>query len=151
MSADAESLALRRYVRERAAGRAAAEWSRYDPTIGAWLAADEVGAADAKGLGLPWRRVRQAGAPWCQVLGADVSVARDDELQAHLATFDVDDLPAWRRAWKGCARHPRQSLAEWRASGARLLAAATGGPVTAGPLAALFQRRGTGRRSLLGL
>ncbi|MBB3999718.1 MULTISPECIES: hypothetical protein [Aureimonas] len=138
--------ALRRYIRERAAGRGATEWVVYDGSLGAWLAADEVTATTS---GRAWRRVRRPSEPWCSVLGRDLSIAADDELQATFATIEPDDLSAWRCLHIAADRSPSGCLAEWRARGRRLLAAVSSEPVEAGgTLAGRFAARGTGKRSL---
>lgn len=144
-----EARALRRYVRERAAGRGAAEWVVYDPALGAWLASSE---AEATTSGRDWRRVRRLGEPWCAVLGRDLTVARDDALQAVFVALADDDLSAWRRLFMAADRSPDRCLTDWRARGRRLLAAVSGEPVAAGGnLAARFADRGRGKRSLAGL
>lgn len=140
------AVALRRYVRERAAGRSAPEWIVRDDRLGAWLAADEVTATTS---GRDWRRVRQPSEPWCAVLGRDLSIARDDELQATFATLADDDLSGWRRLFIAADRSPSRCLTDWRARGRRLLAAVSGEPGSAvGTLAGRFADRGTGKRSL---
>ncbi|MBB3998386.1 hypothetical protein [Aureimonas pseudogalii] len=137
---------LRRYVRERAAGRGATEWAVYDDRLGAWLAADEVTATTS---GRAWRRVRQPSEPWCGTLGRDLSIARDDLLQAVFATLADDDLSAWRRLYLEADRAPSRCLTDWRARGRRLLAAVSGEPgAEGGTLAGRFAARGTGKRSL---
>ncbi|WP_062211733.1 hypothetical protein [Aureimonas sp. AU12] len=141
-----EAQALRRYARERAAGREATEWLVRDPDLGAWLAADEVMATTS---GREWRRVRQPSEPWCAVLGRDLSIAADDELQATFATIEPDDLSAWRRLHIAAARAPSRCLSEWRSRGRRLLAAVSRETqVDGGTLAGRFASRGTGKRSL---
>ncbi|KQT83126.1 hypothetical protein [Aurantimonas sp. Leaf443] len=137
--------ALRRYVRERAAGRGAAEWIVLDESLGAWLATDEVGATTS---GREWRRVRQSSEPWCSALGHDLSIAADDSLQAMFAAIEDDDLSAWRSLWIEADRSPSRCLTDWRARGRRLLAAVSGEPrSTGGTLAGKFAARGTGKRS----
>lgn len=144
-----DAIALRRYARERAAGRSATEWTVYDASLGAWLAADEVTATTS---GRDWRRVRQPSEPWCSILGRDLSIASDDELQATFATLADDDLSAWRRLYIAADRTPSGCLAEWRVRGRRLLAAVSAEPGSAaGTLAARFADRGTGKRSLSAL
>ena len=144
-----EVLALRRFVRERAAGRVALEWVVYDPALGAWLASSE---AEATTSGRDWRRVRRPGEPWCAVLGRDLTVARDDALQAVFVTHEPDDLSAWRRMFIDIDRAPERCLSDWRARGRRLLAAVSDDPAaTGGNLAARFTARGTGKRGLAGV
>lgn len=141
-----DAIALRRYVRERAAGRSATEWVVYDESLGTWLAADEVTATTS---GREWRRVRQSGELWCAVLGRDLSIAADDLLQATFATIEPDDLSAWRRLFLAAERAPSRCLTDWRARGRLLFAAVSGEPVEAGgTLAGRFAVRGTGKRSL---
>jgi hypothetical protein len=118
----------------------------YDDRLGAWLATSEV---DATTSGHPWRRTRQPGEPWCAVLGRDLSIARDDELQAVFAALDADDLSGWRRLHIAANRSPSGCLADWRARGRRLLAAVSSEPeADGGTLAGRFEARGTGKRSL---
>ena len=143
------ALALRRFVRERAAGRAAPEWVVFDPDLGAWLGASE---AEATAGNREWRRVRKPGEPWCVILGRDLTVARDDFLQAMFATIDPDDPTGWRRLWIDVDCSPSRCLTDWRARGRHLLAAVTGGPGSAvGTLAGRFAVRGRGKRSLEGI
>lgn len=141
-----EALSLRRYLRERAAGRTAPEWVYLDPDLCAWLAADE---ATATAPGRAWRRVRQPCEPWCGTLGRDLTIARDDALQAVFVTYETDDLGEWRRLFLAADRNPGRCLSEWRARGRRLLAAVSGEPVSEDEsLAGRFACRGTGKRSL---
>lgn len=141
-----EALSLRRYLRERAAGRTAAEWVYLNPDLRAWLAADE---ATATAPGRTWRRVRQPSEPWCKVLGRDLTVAADDALQALFVTYETDDLSDWRRAFLVADRNPARCLSEWRARGRRLLAAVSGEPdPETESLAGRFASRGAGKRSL---
>lgn len=142
-----EALSLRRYVRERAAGREAPEWVTYDDRLGAWTAATSEPAATTSGR--PWRRVRQSSEPWCGVLGRDLTIARDDLLQALFASLDGNDLSDWRHLWIEADRAPERCLSDWRARGRRLLAAVAGEPGAADEtLAARFAVRGAGKRSL---
>lgn len=142
-----EAVALRRYVRRRAAGRAAPEWATYDSVLAAWVVAESEAAATASGR--PWRRTRQPGEPWCATLGRDLTIATDDLLQTLFATLDDDDPGAWRALWLKTDRAPEQCLADWRSRGRRLLAALDGAPaLDAGTLAEKFAARGGGKRSL---
>jgi hypothetical protein len=145
-----DAVALRRYTRERAAGRTAAEWVIYDDRLRAWtLAGSE---AEATTSGRPWRRTRQPGEPWCAVLGRDLTVARDDALQAVFVTLADDDLSAWRRLFVAADRAPERCLSDWRARGRCLLAAVSGEPVEGSEtLAGGFAVRGMGKRSLAGI
>ena len=145
-----EAQALRRYVRERAAGRTAPEWVTYDSDLRAWTVSGS--EAEATASGRDWRRVRRPGEPWCAVLGWDLTVARDDALQAVFVTHEPDDLSAWRRMFLDADRAPARCLSDWRARGHRLLAAVSGEPVVAGEtLAARFAVRGRGKRGLVGV
>ncbi|WP_427024886.1 hypothetical protein ACP4J4_02805 [Aureimonas ureilytica] len=145
-----EAAALRRYVRERAAGRVAPEWVIYDDRLRAWTAAASEAAATTSGR--PWRRVRQPSEPWCATLGRDLTIAADDALQAVFVTHEPDDLGQWRRLFLDVDRDPSRCLSDWRARGRRLLAAVSGDPVAAGGnLAARFASRGTGKRGLAGI
>lgn len=142
-----EALSLRRYVRERAAGRTAPEWITYDDSLAAWTVAASEAAATTSGR--PWRRTRQPGEPWCVVLGRDLTVAADDLLQALFVSLDSDDLSAWRCLFLAVDRSPEHCLVEWRARGRRLLATVAGEPdPEAESLAARFASRGAGKRSL---
>ncbi|MFD2236848.1 hypothetical protein [Aureimonas populi] len=142
-----EATSLRRYVRRRAAGRGAPEWSTYDTALGAWVVAD--GEAAATSSGRPWRRVRQESEPWCGTLGRDLTIACDDDLQALFATLDEDDPGAWRTLWLEADRQPARCLADWRSRGRRLLSAIDGASmIDGGTLAAKFAARGGGKRSL---
>ena len=145
-----EARALRRYVRERAAGRAAPEWVTYDDRLRAWTAA--ASEAYATTSGRPWRRVRQPSEPWCAVLGRALTVAADDALQAVFATMSDDDPGAWRRLFLDVDRAPARCLSDWRARGRRLLAAVSAEPgAGGGSLAGRFAARGAGKRSLAGV
>lgn len=142
-----EATSLRRYVRRRAAGRSAPEWATYDAALGAWIAAESEAAATASER--PWRRARQPGEPWCAVLGRDLAIARDDDLQAMFATLDDGDPGAWRTLWLAADRQPARCLADWRSRGLLLLSALDGAPaLDGGTLAARFASRGGGKRSL---
>jgi len=145
---DAEALLLRRYVIERAAGRVpAAEWARYEPTIGAWLYCDEWEARTAQHR----CRLRRPGALWCPVLGNRIDIARDGALQAYFETVDVD---GWSRLSAAVRARPSDCLRRWREAGRRIISAMAADPSgdrpPLGKLAGWPVRRGIGSRSLLG-
>ncbi|WP_062224553.1 MULTISPECIES: hypothetical protein [unclassified Aureimonas] len=144
-----EAVALRRYVRERAAGRAAPEWVTYDDRLRAWVVAASEAAATTSGR--DWRRVRQPSEPWCSTLGRDLTIAADDSLQAMFATIEDGDPSAWRRLFLDVDRAPGRCLTDWRARGRRLLAAVSAEPGASGSLAGKFALRGKGKRSLAGV
>jgi hypothetical protein len=144
---DAEALLLRRYVIERTVGRVpAAEWARYEPTIGGWLYCDERSARTAQHR----RRLRRPGALWCPVLGNRIEIAQDRALQADFETVDVD---GWSRLAAAVRARPSDCLRRWREAGRRIIAAMAADPSgdrpPLGKLAAWPSRRGIGSRSLL--
>lgn len=138
---------LRRYVIDRATGRTPhAEWSYYSPDIGAWILVSETTARQHE----YHRRVRIEGQPWCDVLGHRTAVADDTALQTFFLTITPD---GWHRLAIDVAQHPKRCLREWRAAGARIIAAvdpdAAPSRATAGPLSEWPTSRGTGPRSML--
>ena len=140
---------LRRYVIERAAGRSPRhEWAYYAADIGAWIRADETSARRHE----YHQRIRIEGLPWCDVLGHRTDVRDDIALQLYFMTMiDSDD---WHRLEIAVRGYPKRSLREWRASGARIMAAVspeTAAPVpdTPGPLDGWPSERGSGQRSLM--
>lgn len=139
---------LRRYVIDRAAGRVPRpEWAYYSPDVGAWVRADEAAA----GRHEHHRRVRREGRPWCDVLGHRTTVRDDVALQIYFLTVEPAE---WRRLAIAVERSPMKCLREWRAGGARLIAAVDGSSMTSGttmpgPLDGWPERRGTGPRSML--
>lgn len=139
---------LRRYVIDRAAGRAPhAEWSYLSQDIGAWILADETSARQHE----HHRRVRKRGQSWCDVLGHCTVVRDDIDLQMYFATIAVDE---WSRLAIDVMRRPSRCLRDWRASGSRIIAAvdptaASPSGTTSGPLSGWPPARGTGPRSML--
>lgn len=108
---------LRRYVIERASGRTPRyEWAFYSADLGAWIRTDEMTARRHAHR----QRIRIEGLPWCEVLGHQTSVADDMPLQMYFLTLDQDD---WPRLAAVAREHPKRCLREWRASGARIIAA----------------------------
>jgi hypothetical protein len=146
MSRGPETILLRRYVLERAAGRVPRqEYARYDSSVDAWVRCDEAAARDAE----HWRRLRKPAAPWCPVLGPQTDIADDDALQAFFVTA-ADD--GWQRLAARVGKRPTACLREWRESGRRILdAVSLDHPRRAAPpgkLAGWPIGRGTGRRGL---
>lgn len=143
---------VRIYVSRRASGRPIPGWEKavlfLDNNWIAWTTITEAEAKNSAPDDLVRRR-RTPSQPWCDWCGANTSVADDLEMQAYFATIDDD---AWPRMSIAARRSQRQAAAEWRAAGARLIAAATRdrrGP--ASPASGLFRQRGAGTRSLLKL
>lgn len=140
---------LRRYVIERASGRTPrAEWSYYAADIGAWIRTDEMTARRHE----HHQRIRIEGLPWCEVLGHRTDVADDLPLQVFFLTIDLED--GWSRLVAAVREHPKRCLQDWRASGARIMAAvapeqAQPFPDTPGPLDKWPAKRGDGQRSML--
>lgn len=147
---DPETLLLRRYVLERAAGRVpAAEYARLEEMgegIGAWIRCDRQTAQAAR----HWRRLRRAGTLWCPVLGSRLDIAQDAALQAFFMTIPDDD---WSRLAAAVRARPSDCLRRWQQAGRRILVAAAavamGNPPPPGRLAGWPGQRGTGPRSLL--
>jgi hypothetical protein len=136
---------LRRYVIDRSAGRTPRqEWEYYAPDIGAWIRADETTAYRHD----HHRRIRVDGLPWCGVLGRRTDVADDLPLQTYFLTVPHDE---WSRLAVEVAQRPKRCLMDWRAAGARIIAAVSGTspPSELGPLAGWPDSRGTGPRSML--
>lgn len=140
---------LRRYVLNCAAGRTPrSEWAYYESDIGAWLLADKSAARRHE----HHRRVRVDGRPWCDVLGHRTDVADDLPLQTFFLTISPDD---WSRLAIEVTQRPKRCLKDWRAAGARIIAAvdpdAAASGTAAGPLSEWPTSRGTGPRSMLPL
>jgi hypothetical protein len=120
---DGEAHALRRYVRNRAAGRTMPEYVRIDLTMtpGALteIASDR---AEAGALcdGRRFRQVRRKGLPWCPYLGTDTRISEDHALQAffELHAAERDD---WQRLKTEVNRNRRAALRNWRRRGREVL------------------------------
>lgn len=143
-----ETILLRRYVLERASGRAPRkEFARYDSALGAWVRCDEAVAREA----LHWRRLRKPATPWCPILGPQTDIDHDDGLQAFFATVLED---GWQPLAAGVAKRPTACLREWRETGRRILDAVSDAHprsgVPPGKLAGWPIGRGTGRRGIQG-
>lgn len=149
---DGEAHALRRYVSTRAHGRTAPEFSRHDPALGGWVAAER---AEAVGLcdGKRYRQVRRPGLPWCAWLGADIRIAEDHALRAFFE-LHASEAHDWQRLVKEVTRDRRRALREWRRRGReaifRIRAQQVHGPDVRLPssLADEFRTPGRGMRSL---
>lgn len=115
--------ALRRYVRDRAAGRVAAEYARADRVdgIAVWIGchASNVDRLDGKN----YRRIRIPGEPWCPVLGRDTSIAGDRELQAFFTLTEAESDPhTWTQLYAEVTRNRLAALRRWRSRGRAILA-----------------------------
>lgn len=162
---DGEAYALRRYVRNRAAGRTMPEYVRMDATLVsgviAEIASDQVAAA-GRCDGKAFRQVRRDGLPWCPYLGTDTRIAEDHQLQAFFELHAADSHD-WTRLLKEVTKDRRAALRNWRSRGreaitrikweqAREAARATGEEVEAehlpSPVAEEFRTPGRGMRSL---
>lgn len=115
-----EAHALRRYVRNRAAGRPAPEFARFDPAIQGWV---ESNATEAAGRcdGKAFRQARRPGLPWCNWLGTDTRIADDHALQAFFE-LSVREAHDWQRLFKEVTRSRRQALRDWRRKGREIIA-----------------------------
>lgn len=139
---------IRRYVIDRACGRMPRkEWEFCASDIGAWIRADETTARQHE----HHRRVRTEGQPWCDVLGHRTAVRDDLALQVYFETIPHDD---WPRVAIAVMRRPTRCLRDWRAAGARIIAAVDpgagpSGTLGSGPLSGWPKARGTGARSML--
>lgn len=139
---------LRRYVIDRAAGRAPRyEWAYYEPRLCAWICCDE-GAAKRHE---EQRRIRKDGLAWCPILGHRTDIRDDFTLQMYFLTVPQDD---WSRMASAVRARPKRCLNDWRASGTRIIAAVSTELVatasgTPGPLGGWPKERGTGQRSML--
>ncbi|MBN9244295.1 MAG: hypothetical protein J0I98_16030 [Mesorhizobium sp.] len=148
-----EAHALRRYVRNRAHGRPAPEFVRFDSFIQGWLESNEteaVGRCDGK----VFRQVRRPGLPWCDWLGLDTRIADDHALQAYFQ-LRAKEPHDWNHLFKEVDRNRRQALRRWCLEGFRILAliraqeaAGQAAPLLS-PLADEFRTRGRGMRSLI--
>lgn len=144
--------AVARYVERRAMDRPVTGWVKLARFVGddwaAWMCVSENEAKEAPAAEFP-HRIRTPGQPWCPWLGPDVSVAADLTLQAYFAVVPDD---GWPRLATSIRRAQRRTVAEWRETGARLLAAAAGAPPPRSPRprapVLTFAARGPGRRSL---
>ncbi len=147
-----EAHALRRYVRNRADGRPAHEFVRFDPATACWLESNTTEAA-GRCDGKAFRQVRRPGLPWCEWLGADIRIAEDQALQAffELRAREGHD---WLRLLKEVSRNRQKALREWRREGrdtlARVRMQKALGPEVRLPstLADEFRVPGRGMRSL---
>lgn len=116
---DGEAYALRRYVRNRAAGRTMPEYVRMDratvPGSLVEVASDGVESA-GRCDGKAFRQVRRDGLPWCPYLGTDTRIAEDHALQAffELCTAEARD---WKRLFNEVDRNRRKALRNWRRQG----------------------------------
>ncbi|WP_205502498.1 hypothetical protein [Rhodopseudomonas sp. BR0G17] len=139
---------LRRYVIDRASGRSPRhEWAFYAEDLGAWILADEMTARRHE----HHKRIRVEGREWCDILGHRADVRDDMPLQVFFLTIDPED---WRRLEIAVRQAPKRCLRDWRASGARIMAAVTPEtaapvPETPGPLDGWPEKRGEGQRSML--
>jgi hypothetical protein len=147
-----EAHALRRYVRNRAHGRPAPEYHRFDHAVGCWV---ESNATEAAGRldGKAFRQVRRPGLPWCDWLGLDTRIADDHALQAFFE-LRAKEPHDWNRLLKDVERNRRQVLRKWRLEGLGILsrlrqqeAAGQAAPLRSS-LADEFRTRGRGMRSL---
>lgn len=143
---DPDAILLRRYVIDRAAGRVASEWSRYDEELGAWVRCTELAARSAE----HWRRLRRPGTLWCPVLGNRLKIAQDMALQAYFLTIPED---SWSRLANAVRSRPRHCLYRWRETGRRILNAtavhSSGEQSPPGKLTGWPRARGRGARSLI--
>jgi hypothetical protein len=139
---------LRRYVIERASGRAPRdEWAYYAANLGAWIRTNEMTARRHE----HHRRIRTEGLPWCNVLGHQTDVHDDEALQIFFMTVSRED---WPRLAAAIRERPARCLRDWTSSGKLIMAAVT--PETAGPLPNVPgsldgwpSERGSGQRSLM--
>ncbi|TPL45327.1 hypothetical protein [Mesorhizobium sp. B2-4-6] len=114
-----EAHALRRYVRNRTAGRPAPEYARFDPVIQGWLESNETEAA-GRCDGRAFRQVRRPGLPWCEWLGLDTRIAEDHALQAFFE-LRAKEGHDWLRLLKEVARNRQAALRDWRREGFGIL------------------------------
>jgi hypothetical protein len=149
---DDETHALRRYVRNRAHGRTAAEYVRYDESLRCWVASTATEAA-GRCDGRAFRQVRRPGLPWCQWLGMDTRIAEDHALQSFFE-LHAREPHHWQRLLKTVGRNRQRALRDWRAQGRSILARVrvqeAFGPDVVLPavLAEEFRLPGRGMRSL---
>lgn len=114
-----EAHALRRYVRNRAHGRPAPEYARFDSFIGGWVESNQTEAA-GRCDGKAFRHVRPPGLPWCEWLGLDTRIADDHALQAFFE-LRAKEPHDWNRLLKNVERNRRQVLRKWRLEGLGIL------------------------------
>lgn len=143
---------VRIYVSRRANGQTVSGWEKAVLFLdGGWVGWTTITESEAKHAsdGDLIRCRRTPSQRWCEWLGPNTSVADDLELQAYFATIADDE---WPRMAIAIRHSQRQAVAEWRAAGVRLIAAATRdrrGP--ASRASKMFLKRGSGPRSLLNL
>ncbi len=120
----AQAHALRRYVRDKAAGRRAGEYvypARYGKGLIVLIGCD-------KEVQPNWQRFRRPG-PWCDVLGHDTSIKDDPMLMAYLEMQSEDDpkeeIHEWNRMLKEVTRDRVKALRTFRNRGLEILARQT--------------------------
>jgi hypothetical protein len=147
-----EAHALRRYVRNRAHGRPAPEFARFDAHIQGWVESNETEAA-GRCDGKAFRHVRRPGLPWCEWLGLDTRIADDHALQAYFQ-LHAKEAHDWNRLSKEVDRNRRAVLRRWHLEGLGILTRVRAQEATgeAAPLMSVladeFRTRGRGMRSL---
>lgn len=113
-----EAHALRRYVRNRAAGRTMPEYVRIErdmPGSVVEIASDSVESA-GRCDGRAFRQVRRDGLPWCPYLGTDTRISEDHQLQAFFELHATDPHD-WTRLFKEVTRNRQAALRNWRRQG----------------------------------
>jgi len=117
----AQADALRRYVREKAAGRKAPEYV-YPVNHGKGLIAL---VRCEKGSQPKAQRFRKPG-PWCETLGHDTSISSDSALMAFLEMKSTDDpkedAHEWSRLLREVSRDRVKALRTFRTKGFEIMA-----------------------------
>ena len=148
----AQAHSLRRYLYRRVAGLQTLECS----SGGQYISED---FAIAKAL--PYRKIRQKGAAWCNWLGLDTSIHNDPFLHAYWTLTAPQDGSAeapyfWQKQLKECTKGRLKALRKWREAGAQALQRAAQqriAPMSDTELSKskvnpLFAQKGTGSRPL---
>lgn len=119
----AQANALRRYIRDKAAGRKAMEYVypiKHDSGIVGWAGCDKHKAQEKAGS----RRYRQPG-PWCEVLGHDTSIKDDQFLAAFFELSVTDDIILeshdWNRLLPKVTTDRLKALRTFRSRGMEIL------------------------------
>lgn len=123
-SEKAQANALRRYVREKAAGRKAPEYVYPLKHAGGIVALVRCGEHENEDKIIP-QRFRRPG-PWCETLGHDTTISSDSALMAFLEMKASDDpkegAHEWSRLLREVSRDRVKALRAFRNKGFEILA-----------------------------
>lgn len=154
----AQADALRRYLRDKTAGRRASEYvypQEHGGSVIAWVGCSETEQRKYEGS----RRFRKPG-PWCEVLGRDTSISGDHALMAFLEMRSSGDLKEdayeWALLLREVASNRVRALRKFRAAGLEIVARQSCRQLSSSPSAAncrglvsaKYLKRGEGLRPL---